>query len=82
MEPALVLPDLRGPAVDALSLGVAPKIEHKRDPALNWTALVCLRDRIDVGQLSRPAVLALNGGPQLSLNHVHLFQSVWSNRLG
>src|SRR3954464_7069666 len=32
--------------------------------------------------MSRPAVLALDGGLQLSLNHVHLPQSVWSNHIG
>jgi hypothetical protein len=32
--------------------------------------------------MSRPAVLALDGGLQLSLNHVHLPQSVWLNHIG
>src|SRR5215207_9888786 len=32
--------------------------------------------------MSRPAVLALDGGLQLVLNHVHLSQSVRSNHLG
>jgi hypothetical protein len=43
MELALVLlPDLRGPAVSARSLGVAHKVEHEHDPALNRSALACL----------------------------------------
>ena len=76
MEPALVLPDLRGPAVSTCSFGLTFQVEHKHEAALNRSALVRFCDRIDVGEMSRPAVLALNGGLQLSLNHIHLFQSV------
>src|SRR5689334_20589844 len=42
MEPALVLSDLRGPAVSTFGLGVTLKVKHEHMTALNRSALVCL----------------------------------------
>jgi hypothetical protein len=72
MELALpILSDQRGPTVSALCLGVTFQVKDEHDAVPNGSGVERGRERIDVGEVGSPTVLALDGRLQPSLGHVH-----------
>ena len=72
MELALVpVPDRRGPAVSLLRLRMALQVKDEHDAVPNGSRPQRGRERIDVGEVGSPTMLALDGRLQPPLGHVH-----------
>jgi hypothetical protein len=59
------------PRIDALGLGLAVKIEDQDGAVPNQPSGGDDRDRVDVGQARRPAMMTFDGGLQISFDGVH-----------
>src|SRR3954468_13888535 len=67
MERALgAVPDRRGPAVSALRLRVALQVKDEHDAVPNGSLPQRGRERVNVGEVGSPTVLALDGRLQSS----------------